>query len=432
MNLTRIIADKRDGNRIPDEDLTKLVKGYAVGDVPEHQMAAFAMAVYFQGMQPDETVTLTREMRDSGKVMRWPGLDKPIVDKHSTGGIGDKISIPLAPMLAACGLAVPMISGRGLGATGGTLDKLESIHGFRTDLSIEETQKVVSEVGCVITGATEQIAPADRKLYALRDITATVPSVPLITASILSKKLAEGLDSLVLDVKWGSGSFMKTIEQANALAESLVSVASQLGVKTTALITDMNQPLGRIGNAVEIAESIEILKNNVSADTITLTVALGSELLVASNLADDGQQAVSMLLESIRSGTAYEVFEKMVAAQGGDLSKPRPRGKEHVIAADRAGVVVSVDTEAFGWAVIDMGGGRKQLGDQLDHSTGLEWLTRIGNVVEYGEPLLSVYCSDELFAKLEEPLRSAIVLADEPGETIEPPELIVKRVTSES
>ena len=262
MNLTRIIADKRDGNRIPDEDLTKLVKGYAVGEVPEHQMAAFAMAVYFQGMQPDETVTLTREMRDSGKVMRWPGLDKPIVDKHSTGGIGDKISIPLAPMLAACGLAVPMISGRGLGATGGTLDKLESIHGFRTDLSIEETQKVVSEVGCVITGATEQIAPADRKLYALRDITATVPSVPLITASILSKKLAEGLDSLVLDVKWGSGSFMKTIEQANALAESLVSVASQLGVKTTALITDMNQPLGRIGNAVEIAESIEILKNN--------------------------------------------------------------------------------------------------------------------------------------------------------------------------
>ena len=427
MNVAKLITQKRDGNSLNQQDLSQLVKDYAAGTVPEYQMAAMAMAIYFQGLSPAELITLTREMRDSGQVLRWDDLDKPVVDKHSTGGIGDKISIHLAPMLAACGLAVPMISGRGLGATGGTLDKLESIPGFRTDLSVPELQTVVREVGCVITGASETIAPADRKLYSLRDVTGTVPSIPLITSSILSKKLSEGLDALVLDVKWGSGSFMKTMQDAEALAQALVNVSGELGVKTSALITDMNQPLGRVGNAVELAESIEILKNNVSTSTITLTFGLGVELLLATSIAKDADEAVSMLAESIRSGAAYEIFQKMVAAQGGDLSQPRPRAKEHVIEAKTAGFVAAVDAEALGWAVIEMGGGRKKIGDKLDHSTGLEWLTSIGSQVDIGEPLLCTYCSDDQFQELQSSLESAITIS---GEPVDAPKLIVKRIAN--
>jgi pyrimidine-nucleoside phosphorylase len=426
MNPAKIISAKRDGQRIPDEELAALIRGYAGGRVPDCQMAAFSMAVYFQGMQPGEIVTLTREMRDSGQVMEWRGLDKPVVDKHSTGGIGDKISIPLAPMLAACGLAVPMISGRGLGPTGGTLDKLESIPGFCTDLSVAELQTVVREVGCVITGTTDAIAPADRKWYALRDVTGTVPSVPLITGSILGKKLSEGLDALVLDVKWGSGSFMKTLPQAEELAASLVSVATQLGVRTTALLTDMNQPLGAVGNAVELNESIDILQNNVDADTITLIVALGAELLLETGVAGNADEAISRLSTTIRSGAAFEVFERMVAAQGGDLAAPRPIAKEHVIEAPRKGYVMAVDSEALGWAVIEMGGGRKQQNDRIDHATGLEWLAAIGRPVDRGQPLMSVYCSDEQFARLEPALLAACRIGDQ---AVPPPNLIVKRLT---
>ena len=427
MNAAKIIATKRDGQRIADADLAELIQRYAKGGVPDYQMAAFAMAVFFQGMQPDETVTLTREMRDSGQVMQWPDIDRPIVDKHSTGGIGDKISIPLAPMLAACGLAVPMISGRGLGATGGTLDKLESIPGFRTDLSIHELQNVVREVGCVITGATDEIAPADRKLYALRDVTSTIPSVPLITGSILSKKLAEGLDALVLDVKWGSGSFMKTIEQAEELANSLVSVATKLGVKTTALLTDMNQPIGMVGNAVEIDQSIEILKNNVDLETMTLAIGLGTELLMATGIADDSDAAISKLSETIRSGSAYEIFEKMVAAQGGDLSRDRPCAREHFIESDRQGFIASVDTEALGWAVIEMGGGRRKMNDAIDHSIGLEWLVKIGDSVESGDPLMRVFSNDVQFNERKEGLRKSIIISETPTD---PAELIVKRIAN--
>ncbi len=427
MNPAKTIAAKRDGARIPDDDLVRLIESYTRGSLSEHQMAAFAMAVFFQGMDPAETVTWTRAIRDSGQTLQWPGLEKPVVDKHSTGGIGDKISIPLAPMLAACGLAVPMISGRGLGPTGGTLDKLESIPGFRTDLSIEELQRVVRSVGCVITGATHQIAPADQKLYALRDVTGTVPSIPLITGSILGKKLAEGLDALVLDVKWGTGSFMKSRSGAEQLANSLVTVASQLGVSATALLTDMNQPLGCVGNAIEVDESIEILKNSVDAETITLTIALGAELLLSTEAVENMDQAVAMLADTIRSGSAMEVFEKMVAAQGGDLAAPRKRAKEHVLESGQSGYVAAVDTETLGWLVIEMGGGRQQLGDAIDHSTGLEWLTRLGQKVEPGQPLMSVYCSDQKFLELGPQFRQAIQISDEPQEA---PGLIVKRIES--
>ncbi len=260
MNVAQILADKRDGKRLSDEQIRFLVSGYADQSVPDYQMSAFAMAVFFQGMTLDETTTLTQSMIDSGKRMKWSGK-KPSVDKHSTGGIGDKVSIPLAPLLACCGVEVPMISGRGLGATGGTLDKLESIKGYRCEISDDEFRSIVNWNGCSIASASSSLAPADKRFYALRDVTATVPSVPLITGSILSKKIAEGIDALILDVKWGSGAFMKTLDDARELAKSLVFVGNALGVKTAAVITDKNQPLGRmIGNAVEVDESIDVLR----------------------------------------------------------------------------------------------------------------------------------------------------------------------------
>ena len=320
-----------------------------------------------------------------------------------------------------------MISGRGLGPTGGTLDKLESIPGYRTDLSIEELQQTVREVGCTITGTTHEIAPADRELYALRDITSTVTSVPLITASILSKKLAEGLEDLVLDVKWGSGTFMKTISEAEELAESMVGVANRLGVKASALITDMNQPLGSVGHAIEIDESVGILKNEVNADTITLTIALGAELLMAAKIVETTDEAVRRLAESIRSGSAYETFERMVFAHGGDLNAPRLIAKEHVIKSDRDGFVTAVDAEGLGWAVIDLGGGRKVMGDKIDHSIGLAWLSKIGAKVERNQPLMSVFCSDHAFARVKLDLQRSITISDE---SVPVPDLIVKRISA--
>ncbi len=431
MNAARIIADKRDGKRISDERLADLIAAYTRGEVPDYQMAAFAMAVFFQGMQPNEVVALTREMLGSGQRMNWHGFNKPVVDKHSTGGIGDKISITLAPALAACGLAVPMISGRGLGATGGTLDKLESIPGFRTDLSIRELQQVVKEVGCVITGASDEIAPADRRLYALRDVTATVPAVPLITSSILSKKLAEGLDALVLDVKWGSGSFMKTSEAARTLAESLVSVASAMGVRSSALITDMNQPLGQmIGNAVEVDECIDVLLDVGPREIFDLTVRLGAELLVATNLADSIDSAEHELGEVIASGKAMEIFERMVRAQGGDINSDRHVGKRHKIVAEDDGFIGSIDAEALGWIVIRMGGGRRKIGDTLDHSTGLQMMVKVGEWVERGQPLVKSFCDDhDLWEQIRPDLRAAIHLVDH---EVDPLPLIVDRVAPQS
>ncbi|MCA9266492.1 MAG: thymidine phosphorylase, partial [Planctomycetales bacterium] len=273
-----VIAKKRDGHELTTSEIHFLIDGFAKGSVPDYQMSAWAMAVFLRGMTTDETVTLTEEMLQSGVQLAWSTGDLPTVDKHSTGGIGDKVSLLLAPMLACCDLQVPMISGRGLGATGGTLDKLEAIPGFRTDLSIGEMQRICREVGCVISAATQQLVPADRKLYALRDVTATVASIPLITASIMSKKLAEGLTALVLDVKHGSGAFMKTEHQARALAASLVHVGQKMGVRTSALLTDMNQPLGRmVGNAIEVDEAVAGLQGTGPADLMEVTFALGGE-----------------------------------------------------------------------------------------------------------------------------------------------------------
>ncbi|MFN9720543.1 MAG: thymidine phosphorylase, partial [Planctomycetota bacterium] len=314
-----LIASKRDHNELTDEEISFFIQGFTNDKIPSYQMSAMAMAIYLNGMTPREVATLTNEMLNSGTRLQWPADKVPRVDKHSTGGIGDKTSIILAPLLAACGLQNPMLSGRGLGATGGTLDKLESIPGFRTDLSLDEMTRQTLEVGCVITGASKELAPADQKLYALRDVTATVPSIPLITGSIMSKKLAESLDALVLDVKFGSGAFMKSRDRAAQLARSLVETGTRMGVRMVALLTDMNQPLGRMcGNAVEVLESLDILRGHGPHDARSLTIELGAELLVATGVESTLMQARSRCQLLLESGAAYEKYDQMVRAQGGD------------------------------------------------------------------------------------------------------------------
>ncbi len=397
MNVADLISSKRDGNRLSDEQIEFLVEGYSNGEIPDYQMSAFAMAVYFQGMELDETVALTKSVINSGETMVWPVGGKPKVDKHSTGGIGDKVSIPLAPLLACCGVDVPMISGRGLGATGGTLDKLESIPGYRCDLSADEFRSIVNWTGCSITGATSNLAPADKKLYALRDVTGTIPSIPLITASILSKKIAEGISSLVLDVKCGTGAFMKTLQQATDLAKTLVRVGNQLGVKTTALITDMNQPLGRmIGNSVEIDESIQVLKGEGPDDVTELTLELASQLLVSSKVYDSPANARRSLVDKIEFGDALKCFEEMVKGHGGKLNAKRERADQHLVCAEESGYISRINAERLGLAVIEMGGGRKKMGDQIDHSVGIEFLVRVGEQVKKGQPIANVFCSQKI------------------------------------
>ena len=392
MNVAEIITDKRDGKELSAEQLNALVQGYAKDEVPDYQMSAFAMAVYFQGMTHEEVVAFTTAMLDSGDRMSW-SRNKKRVDKHSTGGIGDKVSIPLTPILACCDLDVPMVSGRGLGTTGGTLDKLESIPGFRCEMSMDEFRSVVNSCGCAIVSASKNLAPADQKLYALRDVTGTVPSIPLITASILSKKMAEGLDALVLDVKWGSGAFMKTLEQAQELARSLVQTANGMGVKTTALITDMNQPLGRmIGNALEVDEAIAVLKGEGPEDVTELTIELGAELLVSAGKESNVEDGRKKIQQVISGGAPLQRLKELISAQGGDLNASRRLGFERDVQAADSGYVCRINTDRIGMAIIEMGGGRKQIGDQIDHSVGLEFLVRIGDKIEEGQPIAKLYC----------------------------------------
>jgi len=411
MNPSQIIARKRDGHALTPAEIAAFMQGFTHGDVPIYQMAALAMAIYLRGMDADETAALTGEMLRSGKTLDWPVGGPPKVDKHSSGGIGDKTSLIVAPLLACCGLAVPMISGRGLGATGGTLDKLESIPGFRTDLSLEEIRGQTERIGCVIAGATIDLAPADRKLYALRDVTATVASIPLITASIMSKKLAENLDALVLDVKFGSGALMKSYDDASQLARSLVETGKRMGVKTTALLTDMNQPLGRMaGNAVEVNESLDALAGHGPPDLWEVTRELAVELLLATGKADNRERARQILEGHLAAGRALEKFRELVAAQGGNLNAPRPAAPAVDVNAPDAGYVAAIDTEVLGLAIIEMGGGRRVMGDKIDHSAGLEMLVRIGDHVERGQPLLRLFCppqrrTPQLMPSLTEAIR---------------------------
>ena len=426
MNPTQLIAKKRDAGELTAEEMSFLIDGHVAGRIPDYQMAALLIAMFLRGLTDAETAALTDSMLKSGVTLTWPDECLPRVDKHSSGGIGDKVSLPLAPLLACCGVCVPMLSGRGLGPTGGTLDKLESIVGFRTNLSLDEIHRLTQEVGCVITGTTPELVPADRQLYALRDVTATVPSVPLITASIMSKKLAEGLNALVLDVKFGRGAFMKTREIARELASGMVAVGTRMGVATTALLTDMNQPLGRMaGNAVEVAESLDCLRGGGPSDLRELVIELGQEVLVSAKVTATRIEARARLLRELDSGRAMERFERMVAAQGGRLDVPRPIAPAHDLCLDRSGIVESIDTELLGWIIIDLGGGRRQLTDTIDHSVGLEMLVRIGDEVATGQPLVRVFAPQSKFDEAASRLRSAITIGDDPTDS---PLLIAERL----
>jgi len=409
-----LIAAKRDRQELRDEEIAFFVHGFADGSIPDYQMAAMAMAIYLNGMTPRETATLTFAMLSSGTRLVWPKDGRSRVDKHSTGGIGDKTSLILAPLLAECGLQIPMLSGRGLGATGGTLDKLEAIPGYRTDLALAEITQLTQSVGCVITGASAELAPADRKLYALRDVTATVPSIPLITASIMSKKLAESLDALVLDVKFGSGAFMKTREQATELAHSLVSTGQRMGVHTTALLTDMNQPLGHMcGNAVEVLESINVLQGGGPDDVRQLTIELCAELLVSARIDADRTAARSRCASLLDNGKALERFHRMVKAQGGDPHAVLSVAPVSDLTANRDGVISAIDTEALGLAIIALGGGRRKMGDPIDHTVGLEMLVRIGDIVDRGTPLVRIFSKQP--ESVTHVICSAIAISDHGG-----------------
>ena len=427
MNPITIIAKKRDGQRLDSKEIRQFVRGYTQGQIPDYQMAALAMAIFFQGMDSDETTELTLQMLNSGAMLQWNDATVPKVDKHSTGGVGDKVSLILAPLLAACGLQVPMLSGRGLGPTGGTLDKLEAIPGFRADLSTREFQSITERVGCAIVGASAEVAPADRKLYALRDVTATVRSIPLITASILSKKLAEGLDGLVVDVKCGSGAFMKSMDEARRLATSLVSVGRSLDLQTTALLTDMSQPLGtKIGNALEVDEAILALKGQGPADLMNVTLELGGELLLLAGRDSTLVEAKQRLEKMITTGTAFEKFAQMVAAQGGDLEAPRKVAPCREFRPRETGYLHSLNTEALGWAVIELGGGRKLKTDHIDHSVGLQILARVGDPVSRTQPLVKIHASPSKADDIRPLLAEAIEISVTPPT---PPELIHDRIT---
>jgi thymidine phosphorylase len=418
-----VIRAKRDGKALSTTQVKEFIAGLTNGSVTEGQVAAFAMAVFFKGMSADEAVGLTLAMRDSGTVLRWD-LQGPVVDKHSSGGIGDNISLMLAPMLAACGCFVPMISGRGLGHTGGTLDKLDSISGYNTSPDNDLFRKVTREVGCAIIGQTADLAPADKRLYGIRDVTATVESVPLITASILSKKLAAGLQHLVMDVKTGSGAFMAKREDAQTLAKSLVSVANGAGLRTTALITDMDEPLAKVaGNALEVLHAVRFLKNELKDDRVhEVTVRLGMEILLSTGLAKNQGEARAQLEKSLTSGVAAEIFAKMVAALGGPkdfMEAPEQHMRTAPLVkpvyADQSGHVASIATRELGLAVIELGGGRRRADDVIDHSVGLDQLLGKGAAVHAKTPLAVIHAADEAdYARAAQMVKAAYQVGDAP------------------
>jgi thymidine phosphorylase len=397
-----IIRKKRQGHELSAQEIQSFVQGITSEEVGEAQMAAFAMAVFLQGMNIEETATLTAAMRDSGEILQWD-LPGPVLDKHSTGGVGDMVSLMLGPIVAACGAYVPMISGRGLGHSGGTVDKLESIPGYNTQPDNALFRRCVSEVGVCIIGQTANLAPADKKLYAIRDITATVESIPLITASILSKKLAEDLSALVMDIKVGNGAFMTSLEQAETLSQNMVQVAAELGVKTHVLITDMDSPLAyNVGNALEIREVIAFLNNDrCHPDLLEVTLELAAEMLLLGGLSSDHEAALTRARQALNDGSAGERFQSMVSLLGGppDLmlnpDKYLPRAPFiQSVPSPQCGFIAGYNTTEIGLSVVQLGGGRSHCGETINHSVGLSELLPIGSEVQAGSPLVTIHAKD--------------------------------------
>lgn len=405
--VVELIAAKRDGGVLSEQEIGRIVRAFGTGEVADYQMAALLMAIYFKGLDDAETVALTEAMLHSGSVLDMSSVPGAKVDKHSTGGVGDKVSICLAPLVAACGVPVPMVSGRGLGHTGGTLDKLEAIPGFRTDLPVPEFTRLVRELGTCMIGQTKEIAPADKRIYALRDVTATVESIPLIVASILSKKLSEGIDGLVLDVKVGKGAFMKSEERARELADKLVRVGTRAGKKVVALLTRMDAPLGRaVGNANETREALEVLLGRGPEDLVECTLVLGAEMLVLGGKAKDVAEGTQKLREAIASGAAVRVMEKMVEAQGGDASVVAEPSKLAVarevvaVKADRSGFVTGIDALTIGLTGVAMGAGRTRADQAVDPAVGIEIDKKPGEAVAPGDVVARLFVHDR--AKGEE------------------------------
>ncbi len=434
MLFVELIRKKRNGNPLSADELRALVDAYTAEELPDYQMSAFLMAVYFRSMDAEELAAWTEAMLYSGEVLDLSAIEGAKVDKHSTGGVGDKVSLILAPLAAAAGLKVPMISGRGLGHTGGTLDKLESIPGFDVNQPVERFKQLVDEIGLGLIGQTGEIAPADKKLYALRDVTATVECIPLIASSIMSKKLAEGIDSLVLDVKVGSGAFMKDIDRARELAQTMIDIGATMDRPVRALITDMDQPLGRaVGNSLEVVESLETLRGQGPEDLTELTVELVAEMVDVAGQADGDREGTKARLRGLlEDGSAMEIFLQIVEAQGGDTQACRDPSLLPTAAhratfdAKRSGYIEAIDAEQIGLAATELGAGRRTKEDEIDPAVGLVFDKKRGDQVQAGEPILTVHYNDE--AALEAALRrlsEAIVVGEERPQA---PPLVLERL----
>jgi len=435
MLAQRLIERKRDGGRLDAGEWRALTLAYASGHIPEYQMAAFLMACFIRGLDREETAALTEAMLASGNRLVLADLGLARVDKHSTGGVGDKVSLVLAPLIASLGVAVPMMSGRGLGHTGGTLDKLESIPGFRTSLTLAEAQAQIASIGCALIGQSKEIAPADRKMYALRDATATVESIPLIAASIMSKKLAEDLTGLVVDIKRGSGSFLPQLERGLELAEAMIKLGADHSCPVVALVTAMDRPLGRAcGNALEVEEAIHTLKGEGPPDLLEVTYALGVEMLLIAGAADSPDDARRQMEKGIGTGKAAEHFKRIIEAQGGnpgvveDPAVLPQAGECELFSAPRRGFVARVEPRAIGRGIIALGGGRTKMEDRVDPSVGFVITARPGDWVEQGEPLATIFARDRAGVDLgRQVLRQAVVISDE----ADPPlPLVSHRVSS--
>ncbi|MCK9870039.1 thymidine phosphorylase [Nocardiopsis dassonvillei] len=430
MDVIEIIRAKRDGGELTPGQIDWVIDAYTRGEVAEEQMSALAMAIFLRGMNRAEVSRWTEAMLASGERLDFSDLARPTTDKHSTGGVGDKITLPLTPTVAACGAAVPQLSGRGLGHTGGTLDKLESIPGWRASLSTGEMREVLDSTGGVICAAGSGLAPADRKLYALRDVTGTVESIPLIAASIMSKKLAEGTGALVLDVKVGSGAFMKDADSARELARTMVGIGNDHGVRTVALLTDMSVPLGRqVGNALEVAESVEVLSGGGPADVVELTVALAREMLAAAGLVP-GEGGVKDPAEALRDGSALESWKRLVRAQGGDPDAPLPVAAERrVVLAPASGTVTRLDAYQVGLAAWRLGAGRARKEDAVSFGAGVTLHAKPGESVAAGEPLFTLHADEaERFERAAEALEGAFDIEPQGGAGYEARPLVIDRI----